>query len=187
MKNGKKHTLVLEFDDEPSAFEDTAFLLFHTPVPNYAFVDDLNHLYNLSLSRTDDIELMGDPWPMFTFRDPLRQLTYYLIERPATSTLGVKHWGPLGKLLLVKGLNANESASDIHDDFTAANNTDPQSPKSELHSNILEYYQQSLTAVTLYDPQLQQPPSKKVAKERAELETLLAAIVDNLDLSGISS
>lgn len=181
----KKQIMKLDLDEEVSPFEGFAFLLFHTATPNYAFVDDLNHLYELALARTDDIEIMGEPWSMFTYRDPLWQLTYHLIERPSTAATGVTHWGPAEKLLMIKGLNADEIATHICDDFTASHPTGDRTDSRDAdHAAILEYYQQSLTAVTLYDPLDQQPASKKAAKERAELEALLADIADSLDLAG---
>lgn len=179
-----KRTLVLDVD-EPSAFEDMAFLLFHTTVPNYAFVDDLNHLYGLSLSRTADIELMNSMWPMFTYRDPLRHLTYHLIERPTTSAPGVPHWGFGEKLLLVKGACAEETATYICNDFSmGASASHLDDLRAASHASILDYYQQSLTSITLYDPLSQLPTSKKNARERVELEALLADIADNIDLAG---
>lgn len=181
----KKNTLVLDFDDVSSPFEDIAFLLFHSAVPNYAFVDDLNHLYELSLARIDDIEIMETPWPLFSYRDSLRHLTYHLIERPALTSTGVPHWRPAEKLLMIKGNGAEETAAAICDDFTLDHpSPNPADLRAADHAALLQYYQQSLTAVTFYNPLSQKPISRKTAKERAELEALLADIADRLDLAG---
>ena len=65
----KKQTfkLDIEFDSDP--FEDLAFLFFHSTDPNYAFADDLNHLYGLTLTRVDDMPLLDAAWPVYTYRN----------------------------------------------------------------------------------------------------------------------
>ena len=53
----KKQVLKLDIDDFGDDSEDLAYLFFHTACPGYVFVDDLNHLYDLALSRENDLDL----------------------------------------------------------------------------------------------------------------------------------
>ncbi|MBO4586786.1 MAG: hypothetical protein J5677_03090 [Bacteroidales bacterium] len=174
----KKQTLKLELDEEMLPFEDIAFLFFHTDEPNYAFADDLNHLYNLNLARTTDMELAGAQWPLFLYHDSLQQLNYYLIERPQGSGNNALHWGLGHKLLLIQGPSAQESAECIYQEFNA-----PPSAEDTKRNAILNTLMGSFMPVSLYD---QNPPatmSKKNAKERAEMEDLFVSILDFLDLN----
>lgn len=176
----KKQTLKLELDDEVQPFEDIAFVFFHTDEPNYAFADDLNRLYNLSLSRCADMEMEGGLWPLFTYHDPLQQLNYYLIERPQKTGTSVPHWGAGHKLLLLQGQNAQEEAEHIYEEF----NTTPTNDESQRERNeILETLMQSFMPVSLYDPTPTTAVSKKSAKERAEMEEFFARVLDYLDLN----
>lgn len=185
----KKQTFKLEVDNEEELFKGIAFLFFHTATPNYAFADDLNRLYRLSLSRKTDLELLSSNWPLYSYNDLMRQIDYYLIERPQTADTRAPHWGTGHKLLLLKGQNTAERASEIYDDFSTPNHApvDEGDPQAALHAAILAEYQQNLTPVDLYNPAnntVETPPSRKAAKERADMETLLASLLDLLDLSG---
>ena len=179
----KKQTfkLDIEFDSDP--FEDLAFLFFHSTDPNYAFADDLNHLYGLALTRVDDMPLLDAAWPVYTYRNTLRQLNYYLIERPVVSGNTALHWGHLHKLLLLQGQDAEETARAIYRDFTTLPDADPQTQNSE-RNDIITNFQQSFASVTLYDTQLPDgaQPQRKTLRERAELENLFTAIIDHFDL-----
>lgn len=174
----KKQTLKLELDDEMLPFEGFAFLFFHTDEPNYAFADDLNRLYRLKLTRTTDMELRGSFWPMFTYRDPMQQLCYYLIERPSGSGTIAAHWGTSHKLLLLQGQNAEEIAERIYKEF----NTMPSVTDME-RSEILNALMQNFMPVSLYEQNPDVQLSKKSAKERAEMEDLFTQVLDYLDLN----
>jgi hypothetical protein len=167
-------------------FDDYAFLLFGSTTPSYVFVDDLNRLYGLQLNRAADMELQQSLWPMFTYRDTLTRLNYYLIERPTSSAATASHWAPGHKMMILKGERATDIAKFICEDFsTPPPLPDHNNPTVTEHPEILSSYQQSFTPVNLYDTNAPAPSSKKVLKERTELENLFTAILDILDLSGI--
>ena len=182
----KKQIHRLDFDDEGFDDQNIAYLFFHTTVPGYVFVDDMNHLYGLSLSRLDDMQMADMEWPLYIYRDGLRQLDYYLIERPACSATFATHWAPCHKMLLIKGENAVETATRICGDFsTPPPPPDPCNPAEVERHNIITTYQEAFTPVTIYDMDAPATLSKKVMKERGELENLFTTILDHLDLSGI--
>lgn len=182
----KKQVFKLEPDDFGDDSENLAYLFFHTTVPGYVFVDDLNHLYRLSLSRLDDLQLEGQGWPLYTYRDSLQMVDYYLIERPTSSAATASHWAPGHKMMILKGERATDIAKFICEDFsTPPPLPDHNNPTVTEHHEILSSYQQSFTPVNLYDTNAPAPSSKKVLKKRTELENLFTAILDILDLSGI--
>ena len=182
----KKQIYKLDLDDFGDDGEDLAYLFFHTTVPGYVFVDDLNHLYELSLRRLDDLPLEGDGWPLYTYRDSLQMVDYYLIERPAGPASTAPHWAPGHKMMILKGEQALNDAEHIIADFsTPLAHPNAGNPAEEERYNILTSYQQAFTPVTLYDINAPAPTSKKVLRERGELEHLLTTIIDLLDLSGI--
>ena len=178
----KKHTVVLDFDDEPSSFDDIAILFFRTDTPNYLFADDLNHLYQLALSRIDDLVFPNTPQdspglPLYTFHNQLEYLDYYLVD---LSTLQAS---TQTKLLIIRGEATDDTVQNILRDFNeppAA--ADPHNIELLHRNDILLAYQQALTSVSLYDPQPPVGLSKKAAKERQELDNLLTSILDLIDL-----
>ncbi len=127
--------------------------------------------------------LLDAAWPVYTYRNTLRQLNYYLIERPVASGNTALHWGHLHKLLLLQGQDAEETARAIYRDFTTLPNADPQTQNSE-RNDIITNFQQSFASVTLYDTQLPDgaQPQRKTLRERTELENLFTAIIDHFDL-----
>ncbi len=185
MKKAQKFTLELE--DDVLEYEDMALLFFHTPVPGYVFVDDLNRLYRLELSRNPDIELRELRWPLYRYYDPIAKLTYLVIERPSESGGTAPHWKERHKLLIIQGERAELRAESIRTEFEAApaiKNMD--SLLEEERIKILEAYQEELIVVSRMElggtPTVSFP--KKATKERAELETLVYDLLDYLDIHG---
>ena len=117
-------------------------------------------------------------WPLFTYCDPLQQLNYYLIERPMGSGTLAPHWGAGHKMLLLQGQNAKEVAEHIYREFNSIP-TGEDSERTEILNSLL----QSFMPVSIYEQHPSTPPSKKSAKERAELEDLFALVLDYLDLN----
>lgn len=182
----KKQTfkLDIEFDSDP--FEDLAFLFFHSTDPNYAFADDLNHLYGLALTRVDDMPLLNAAWPVYTYRNTLRQLNYYLIERPVASGNTAPFWGARHKMLLLQGDDATPTADRIYSDFNdLPTPPDPADIHAVERHSILKAFHSSFTPVSLLDPTAPLPPSasRKAKKEHDEMERLFTSILDHFDLS----
>jgi len=172
----KKNTFTLDddFEEESPLLDDTAILFFQSDIPNYIFADDLNHLYRLNLTRTDDVPVRDASWPFYSYHDHLRLLKYFLVERPDTST----------KILIIRGEDApSESARILHEFSDSPAESDPLNPDLQHRNGILLSYQQSLTPVTAYDPNPPLGLSRKAAKERQELDTLLTTLLDHLDLN----
>ena len=165
-----RYTFDLEPEEDP--FHGLALILFHTSAPNYTFVDDLNHLYRLRLARREDMELDSDHYPLYSYRDPMRHLTYHLIERPAQ--LSASHsplttlWSPLQKLLFIQGEYATEA-----DDLAAA-----------TRHNILAAFHTAFTPVTALDPSAPLPPdaSRKAQRQHTEMKQLVTSILQYFDL-----
>lgn len=182
----KKQIYKLDIEDLDEEGGGKAYIFFHTSLPGYLFVDDLNHLYGVSLERLDDLSLQGQQWPLYSYHDSLRKLDYYLIERPAGAVSALSHWAPGHKMMIVNGEKASDIAQQLYNDF---NSPPPQpdtcNPEALERYEILSSYQQTLTPVTLYDPDDQTPSSRKILKERMEMENLFVTILDILDLSGI--
>lgn len=182
----KKQVLKLDIDDYGDDSQNLAYIFFHTTVPGYAFVDDLNHLYRLTLRRLDDLSIEGQPWPLYTYHDLLQKLDYYLIERPSGATNNISHWSQGHKMMIIKGELAMEAATRISDEFvTPLPPPDKCNPMEAERFDILASYQQAFTPVTLYDMNPPTTASKKTLKERVELEKIFTTILDLLDLSAI--
>ena len=163
----KKQVLKLDLDDFGDDNEDLAYLFFHTACPGYVFVDDLNHLYDLALSRENDLDLNEQ-------------------KRPTVGSGVASHWAPGHKMMILKGENAAETAEVISNDFgTPPPQPDTCNPAEMERYDILTSYQQAFTPVNIYDIHAPVSTSKKTLKERTELENLFNTILDLLDLSGI--
>lgn len=180
----KKHTLTLDIDleDESPLLDDIAILFFQTDTPNYLFADDLNHLYCLALARIDDIALCDASWPLYTYHDQLRLLKYYLVDFSIPQPNNpIKQ----SKILIIRGEDAVNEANQIIRDFNEppAVDIDPHNPVFLHRNDILLSYQQLLTSVTSYNPQSPAPSSRKAAKERQDLDSLLTSLLDHLDLN----
>ena len=172
----KKHTFTLDddFEDESPLIDDIAILFFQTDTPSYLFADDLNHLYRLSLARTHDLDLSDTSFPFYSYNDQLHLLNFYLVERPLSPT----------KILLIRGKDAmNESERILHDFNEPLPDADPLNPDLMRRNETLLTYQQALTSATRYDPQSPAASSRKAAKERQELDSLLTSLLDILDLN----
>ena len=172
----KKHTLTLDIDleDESPLLDDIAILFFNTDTPNYLFADDLNHLYQLALTRFADLSLNGATWPFFSYHDDLRYLNFYLVESSLTNT----------KIFILRGKDAPSRADDILHDFTEPPaEVDPINSEKVRRNEILLSYQQALTTVTRYNPQSPAPLSRKGAKERQNLTGLLTDLLNLIDLN----
>lgn len=182
----KKTTLTLDLDDSMPDFDDYAFLLFGSTTPSYVFVDDLNRLYGLQLNRAADMELQQSLWPMFTYRDTLTRLNYYLIERPAASTSAA--WPTGHKMLVLRGEVAEETADAIHNEFsTARPPADPTDLLAAEHYAQFESFLAAFTITRRIDPTAEATAdiSRKAQKEQADLTSLLTDIVDYIDMNRI--
>lgn len=167
-------------------FDDTAFLSILTDMPGYVLADDLNHLYDLSLHRTDDVTLDdGVVLPLYRYSDPLRNLSYWLAEL---------HGDADGYLLIVRGGACREVAQDIEADFGGSmDEPHPADLPAVGRYNILTRYQQALTAVSIVDftgDELEAasrknlpPKSQKLLRSRAVMVDLFARILDFIDLN----
>lgn len=179
----KKTTLTLDLDDEMPDFEGYAFLLFSSTTPSYVFVDDLNRLYGLHLTRTADMELQQQLWPLFCYCDTLARTHYYLVERPASSTSAA--WQAGHKMLILRGEDADAKADAIHCEFgSAVPPADPADLLAAEHYTLLENFLSAFTLTQRIDP-LAVPDttlSRKAQKEQADLNTLLTDIVDYIDV-----
>ena len=183
MKTKKKTTFTLEPDDIMSGFEGYTFLLFSSTLPSYAFVDDLNHLYNLRLTRVDDIPLNEIKWPLFIYHDTHLRLTYYLVERPSGSPSTA--WPSNHKMLIVAGEKAKDTIDMIHSEFCGA--TEPADPTDLLaaeHYELLSGFLSSFTLTRRIDPMapIDEQLSRKAQKEQSELDALLTDIVEYIDV-----
>ena len=182
-----RYTFDLEPEEDP--FQGLALILFHTSAPNYTFVDDLNHLYRLRLARREDMELDSDHYPLYSYRDPMRRLTYHLIERPAQ--LSASHsplttlWSPLQKLLFIQGEYATEAAELIVGEFTMLPPTPPADDlAAATRHNILAAFHTAFTPVTALDPSAPLPPdaSRKAQRQHTEMKQLVTSILQYFDL-----
>lgn len=190
--------LTLDLEPEEISFDNLAVVLFHSQAPNYTFVDDLNHLYSLSLSREDDMPLDTLSYPHYSYRDTLRQLSYHLLERPNSPSPDDHHskfkiqisnftfWQPLHKLLLIQGDNAQAMADRIAGEFTVL----PPAPAADdlaatARYRLLEDFHASFTPVSLLDPAAPLPPNAtaKSRRERNDIKQLLTSILQYFDLS----
>jgi hypothetical protein len=184
----KKHTLTLDWDDENPLLDDIAILLFQTDTPGYLLVDDLNHLYRLAIARSGDLPLLETSWPFYTYYNHLSLLHYYIVEpplqEPSPSNPSPSPLLSSVKILILRGEDASSVADSILSDFsTPPSPADPYNPSEQQRNDILLSYQQLLTSVSLYDPQPPSGLSRKAARERQELDTLLTTLLDYLDLN----
>jgi hypothetical protein len=187
-KKETKNTLSLDpdlFDDQQ---EDLAMLLFHSVAPSYAFVDDLNHLYNIRLSRIDDLQLNDAHWPLFIHHDSLHQLHYYLVERPVSTNSAAPFWTIGHKMLIILGQMAADTAQAIHREFSNASTPDdPDDIIAANHVALLDEMRSNFTTTTLLSPSTP-PPSTlrgKALRDYNELFDLIDAILDTLDIKYI--
>lgn len=114
--------------DATFTFEDTAVLMFRTSYINYQFVMGLNKAYQLQLSRVDDLDLNGVPYPCFSWGDEYGHLAYVVIERSATNPTD-RIFDFYDKMLLVRGFRSWEIQDNI---FRDINEGMAEPPSSEL-------------------------------------------------------
>mgnify|MGYP006872978158 CR=1 FL=1 len=181
----KKNTITLDLDPQAGRWDGIALILFHSIAPNYAFVDDLNHLYNLRLSRIEDLELNDLQWPLFSFNDTLRHLRYFVIERPASTTGAAPMWTPGHKMMILIGQQAEQQAKTIHDEFSSA--TTPDDPNDIIaaqHTKLLDNIRSDFTTTTLLDPTAPPPASLrgKALRDYNDLFALADTIVETMDI-----
>lgn len=182
----RKNVIVLDASDFQPDYEDWAFLIVHTDMPSYLFADDLNHLYQLGLTRGDDLEAAGKRYPMFTFRDTARMLTYHLLEQPADTAGGL--WARGQKLLMVRGKEAQSAVDAIHTDFSSSPRpAEPTDLLAASHNSLLETYQAVFTLTTPFSPGSAAPNiSRRTRQMLADLTPEIDDILDSIDLSGQS-
>ena len=163
-------------------FDDTAFLSIITEMPAYALVDDLNHLYDLSLHRTDDL-LLDDlgPLPLYRYHNPLRHLRYWLTET---------HGDTSAYLLIVQGGESAEVAQAISDDFNGPDQPPhPADLPAVRRYDILSRYRCQFTVVSVVDFTSADidAASRKKLPARASAHVLradlFARILDYIDLN----
>ena len=181
----------LDIEPEETPFDNLAVVLFHTQAPSYTFVDDLNHLYSLSLCREDDMPLHSLPYPHYSYRDPLRQLSYHLLERPPLPQASTPYplaslWQPLHKLLLIQGDSAQTTADTIAREFSSL----PPAPQPDdlaasARYRLLLSFHTDFTPVSLLLPDAPLPPnaSPKARRQRNDIKQLLSSILQYFDLS----
>ena len=187
-KKETKNTLSLDPEFYDDQREDIAMLLFHSVAPSYAFVDDLNHLYNMRLSRIDDLQLNDAAWPLFIHHDPLRQLYFYLIERPASANTNAPFWTIGHKMLIIIGQLAASTAETIHREFcNASTPDDPDDIIAASHAALLDEMRSNFTTTPLLNPSAP-PPSTlrgKALRDYNDLFDLTDVILDTLDIKYI--
>ena len=179
-----KHKLPL--DDYGLDFEGWAFLLFHTTSPVHLFADTLNRLYDIQLSRIEDLFLAVTPWPFFLHDDPVRHLKYFLAERPAAAANAP--WEPGDKLLAIKGENAVSVAKDIYADFTNTAAVDPADLLAKERADLIGELLAGFTMVTLLDLSADTDLRPSSSKQRQQVEQLCSDLLEyietkHLDLS----
>lgn len=163
-------------------FDDTAFVSIITEMPAYALVDDLNHLYDLSLHRTDDVQFDDiEPLPLYRYSNPLRHLHYWLTEL---------HGDTNGYLLIVQGSECNEVAQAISDDFNGADiPPHPADLPAVRRYEILSRYRSQFTVVSIVDfssADLDVASRKKLpvkANAHVVRADLFARILDFIDIN----
>ena len=180
----KKNIYTLDTDDQP--IDDIAYLLFHNTDPGYIFADSINHLYDLHLCRTDDLPLLQQQWPFYTYADTLGQLHYYLVERPAAAPASAT-WGPSEKLLIIKGDCAPEQAQLIYEDFSDPVTPSPDDLLAHSHAAIRDEMIAGLTVVNILD--LSAPPlenaNTKAARDRNTLQRLCNSILEYIESNSL--
>lgn len=185
----KKRTIYeLDLENESPRDDGVAMLMFHNVAPNYAFVDDLNHLYHLQLSRINDIPIDGANWPLFTYHDNLLKLSYYLVERPLGHEAPLAMWTAGHKLLIAIGDRAAATVDAIHNEFcSAVEGADPDDLLAAEHTRLLADLLGSFTTTTIVDPSAPAPAalSKKAQRDRDALCDLIDEILDYIDVENI--
>ena len=180
----KPNITILQFEDFEEPEHDYAYLLFLTDIPCFAFIDELNHLYNLSLTRMNDLTLYGALWPFYYYHDTMSHLRYFFIERPNSSNNNASGWSPGHKLLIIKGEDAIREIGSIYDDFTT-----PPAPPDPLDRLAMQRHQQLLTLyesfipVSLLNLDSPTPLARKAAKEFTELQHLIYSLTDQFDIN----
>ena len=180
----KQQVFTLDIEEEDYGYPDHACLFFHTLAPGYAFVDDLNRLYSIARARRGDMQLRGVSWPLYVCFQPVSKLHWRVVERPRSEDSTAPHWQQGQKLLILQGNDARLVADRIEEDFgTPLAIPDDGDHTARRRQGILQGYQQTLMPVSRMDPgqQADTPLSRKAAKERAELESLVYEILDYLD------
>ena len=186
----KANVFTLECDEDMRPRENTELILFHSVAPSYAFVDDLNKLYSLSLHRLDDMRPDSSDlqWPLFAHYDPHSHLHYYLAERPVGST-GAPFWTAGHKLLIILGERALLMADTIEADFNSSpDSIAPTDIIALMHCEMLDRLRNDFTTITRLAPSSDPPPSLKgkALREYNELQNLVDCVLDYIDLKYIS-
>lgn len=167
----------LDISDDESPYTDWAFLFFHTAESGYLFVDALNRLYDLSLSRIDDMELYDSPWPLYTHYDPLSHLRFFLTERPPEVQ---GPWAPGDILLAIKGVGASTLAEYIYEDFTSQETAPEGDLRAEEHAALLSSLLSNFTVVQTLDFSTA-PSTSRAAKNRSSVEQLCNLILNHIE------
>lgn len=102
-------------------FGETAFLLWETRTPNYEFAAWFNQLYDVSLSREDDLQLSDINLPYFSHYSEEQRLLYVLIDLPQSPV------GEHDKLMLINGQDAFKQQQAIYRDYA----THPFAPQAD--------------------------------------------------------
>ncbi len=171
-----KHQLTL---DTPAIdFDDVSFLSILTDIPSFALADDLNHLYDLSLHRTDDADVDGHHLPLFHHSDPLRHLDYYLVELTAVAE---------GYLLIVRGASGRDVVEAIADELGGVvAEPHPADLQAVARYKILSVYQQSfipIAVVDFSDGDIDTAAAgRRTLRGKAAYADLYARILDYIDL-----
>lgn len=175
-----KHQFTL---DEPAIdFSDVAFLSILSSTPDYALVDDLNHLYDLALHRIDDAVVGEHALPLYVHGDAMRHLDYYLVALAPVAE---------GYLLIVRGSSCREVLSAIEGDFSAAvAEPHPADLPAVRRHAILSRYQSAFTPVSVVEftpAEIDEAsrPGRHTLKGRVLLADIFARILDHLDLAGL--
>lgn len=97
-------------------FAETAFLLWETQSPNHEFAEHFNKLYDLSLSREEDLNLSdGSTCPFFLYYDEPHVLLYALIDNPLQGMMA--DFARYDKIMIINGRDAFERQQDIYRDY----------------------------------------------------------------------
>lgn len=169
----------LSIENPPLDFGDTAFLSIISQDPDYIMADSLNRLFDLSLSRQDDLQPFGYP--------------YYISLDIRHSPLIYRLVHITGKdknfLLIVSGSErAMGQATHICDEFNTLPTADPYDLPSMERQQILNRYRRNLTIVNqiiFTKEELEQASSsrRRSLKGRAALADQYACILDAIDLA----
>ena len=170
----------LDLDDFGSPFDGWVFLLIHSSLPSFFLANSLDQLYDLPLTRIDDMEIANSgSWTLFHHHDTVRHLKYFLAEAPLQNP----SWQWEDKLLLIKGDSAENVADTIIADFASLAPADPQDLISIQHSQILDQLLQSFTVVSLLDLDMEDEERlpAKMRKQRLALQQSCSSIIDYIE------